>query len=455
MAVVEGSESSETINGYDGVTYSSDRIYGYGGVDWIYGLGGDDEIYGGEGDDWIFGEGDNDVLKGGGGADHLNGGTGTDWVSYADAPTGIDAYLANGGGGYGREGIAEGDRFYSIENLSGSLYDDTLAGNDSANRLVGQAGSDWLQGWGGADRLEGSAGTDTATYFTSPVGVYVSLITGVGFGGHAEGDTLISIENLYGSAHGDDLLVGDDSPNSLSGHNGHDSLKGAGGVDNLYGQQNNDILDGGSGADRMFGGPHDDIYYVDNSLDYVAEEPGQGSDTVRASVSYQLSDGEDVEFLTTTDDNGTAGIALSGNETNNVIRGNNGANTLNGHGGNDELIGNGGIDWFLFDTPLDAMWNIDRITNFSVVDDTIRLDPTIFSSALVPDNSVAGSQFVIGSAAGDANHRIIYNNATGAVLYDSDGTGPTAAIQFATLSAGLADPTDPEPLTHFDFFVVA
>jgi Ca2+-binding RTX toxin-like protein len=81
-----------------------------------------------------------------------------------------------------------------------------------------------------------------------------------------------------------------------------------------------------------------------------------------------------------------------------------------------------------------------------VADDTIWLDPTVFSSSLTPGNSVAGSQFVIGSAALDAGDRVIYNNTTGAVLYDADGTGPTAAVQFAQLSPGL-------PLTNFDFFV--
>jgi serralysin len=94
------------------------------------------------------------------------------------------------------------------------------------------------------------------------------------------------------------------------------------------------------------------------------------------------------------------------------------------------------------------MFNVDVITDFNVADDTIRLDDDIFSSGLTPGNSVAGSQFVIGAAALDAGDRIIYNDATGAVLYDSDGTGATAAIQFATLGTGLA-------LTNFDFFVVA
>jgi serralysin len=138
-----------------------------------------------------------------------------------------------------------------------------------------------------------------------------------------------------------------------------------------------------------------------------------------------------------------------------VVRGNAGANVLNGGDGNDELTGLGGEDLFLFNTPLDATFNVDTITDFNVADDTIRLDATIFSSGLTSNNSVASSQFIVGTAALDANHRIIYDNASGDVFYDSDGTGPTAAIRFARLSAGLSDPTDLDPLTNFDFFVIA
>jgi Ca2+-binding RTX toxin-like protein len=55
--------------------------------------------------------------------------------------------------------------------------------------------------------------------------------------------------------------------------------------------------------------------------------------------------------------------------------------------------------------------------------------------------------FTIGSAAHNATDHIIYNSATGALLYDSDGNGSAAAQQFATLSTGLA-------LTNADFIVV-
>ena len=47
----------------------------------------------------------------------------------------------------------------------------------------------------------------------------------------------------------------------------------------------------------------------------------------------------------------------------------------------------------------------------------------------------------------DANDRIIYNNATGDLLYDTDGNGAAAAVRFANVGAGLA-------LTNNDFLVV-
>jgi Ca2+-binding RTX toxin-like protein len=52
-------------------------------------------------------------------------------------------------------------------------------------------------------------------------------------------------------------------------------------------------------------------------------------------------------------------------------------------------------------------------------------------------------------AAHDADDRIVYNTATGALYYDADGIGGEAAIQFATLSGS------PDHLTAADFAVLA
>ena len=92
----------------------------------------------------------------------------------------------------------------------------------STTRSNGNAGNNVLAGWRGADALDGGAGIDTASYAASSAGVSVSLMTGLGSGGDAQGDTLISIENLTGSAL-DDTFEGNGGTNLLVGGAGMDT----------------------------------------------------------------------------------------------------------------------------------------------------------------------------------------------------------------------------------------
>jgi Ca2+-binding RTX toxin-like protein len=452
--VIHGTNNADTINAADGVTNGNDTIFGHEGNDTIYGLDGFD------------------IIVGGAGADYMDGGSGTDTASYFDSNAGVMVSLLNG---TGIGGYAQGDTLVDIENLNGSAFDDILVGNYGPNDLYGAAGhdilmggngdddldggigNDVLKGGGGGDILEGGVGIDTADYSDSEYGVFASLGSGTATPinwyhlarreGRGENDTLSNIENLTGSGH-DDIVWGNDIRNVLSGRDGDDSLKGYGGNDTLEGGDGNDTLDGGVGVDTMIGGAGNDTYVVDNWFDVVTESGGQGMDVVRTSVSYTLTAGSDIEVLETTNQNGTAALSLGGNASGNQIVGNNGDNIINGGDGDDEMTGLGGQDSFLFNTALSEDFNIDVITDFNVADDTIRLDDDIFTSGLLAGNSVAGSQFVIGAAALDAGDRIMYNSATGAVYYDSDGTGAAAQIQFAQLSPGLA-------LTNSDFLVVA
>jgi Ca2+-binding RTX toxin-like protein len=196
----------------------------------------------------------------------------------------------------------------------------------------------------------------------------------------------------------------------------------------------------------MSGGTGSDTYIVDHANDVVIESGGQGNDEVQTRVSWTLTAGADVETLRTTDDSGTAALDLTGNSSGNIVIGNDGNNILAGRDGDDELTGRGGQDSFLFDTPLNAASNLDVITDFNVADDTILLENAVFST-LTAGAALGAGQFVIGAAAQDSNDRIIYNDSTGGLFYDSDGTGGTAAVQFAELSPGLA-------LTNLDFLVV-
>ena len=74
------------------------------------------------------------------------------------------------------------------------------------------------------------------------------------------------------------------------------------------------------------------------------------------------------------------------------------------------------------------------------------LDDAVFS-ALSPGALPAGA-FVTGTAAGDADDRIIYDAATGVLYYNSDGTGAAAAVLFAVLD------TQPANITANDFLVI-
>src|SRR5262245_4020330 len=119
MAFVHGTNNSETINLFDGVTFGNDVIYGNGGDDSIYGLAGDD------------------IIIGGTGADALHGGPGSDTADYSFSSAGVVASLS---AGVGVGGHAEGDTYAGIENLVGSEYADALVGNDGFNSLYGQWG---------------------------------------------------------------------------------------------------------------------------------------------------------------------------------------------------------------------------------------------------------------------------------------------------------------------------
>jgi Ca2+-binding RTX toxin-like protein len=151
-----------------------------------------------------------------------------------------------------------------------------------------------------------------------------------------ERDSLSSIENLTGTAHGD-RLVGDAGANLLSGLDGSDDLRGGAG---------DDQLDGGAGTDLLAGGTGNDIYIVNTAGDRVIEASSSGNDTVRTAVSYTLAAGSYVETLQYT---GTAGATLTGNELANRIEGGTGADKLTGGAGADTLVGKSGSDSYYID----------------------------------------------------------------------------------------------------------
>ncbi len=297
--------------------------------------GGDDLIDGGAGNDTIDGGAGDDAIIGGEGADDIDGGTGErDIVSFEDSTTGVIVDLDLG---RGRGGEAEGDTYENVEFIHGSTHDDVLTGDEKTNRisghngddqLYGGAGNDTLLGGRGADHLDGGEGDrDVAEYDWSHEGVIVNLETGVGFGGHAEGDTLAGIEYIYGSYY-DDILTGDANVNRLVGGRGNDILNGGAGNDILVGGQGADELNGGSGS-------RDAVEYGSSDVGVVVDLVNGGS---AGDADGDIYSGVEFVYGSDYDD------VITGDAANNRLVGRDGDDQLFGGEGKDYLLGGEGAD---------------------------------------------------------------------------------------------------------------
>jgi phospholipase/lecithinase/hemolysin len=185
-------------------------------------------------------------------------------------------------------------------------------------------------------------------------------------------------------------------------------------------------------------------YVVSHSSAIILERAGEGTDAVLTSVSYALQAQSSIEQLRTSSDTGTASINLTGNGIVQSIIGNAGNNIINGKGGSDALWGLGGNDTFVFDTALGST-NVDRIYDFNPATDSIRVDDAFFRGLTL--GALSAGAFATGSAATQADDRIIYDSTTGKLYFDPEGAGGAAQVQFATLNVGLG-------VTSADFFVI-
>ncbi len=412
---LEGGAGSDTLYGRDG----NDSVHGGDGADILYGGLGDDTLNGGAGSDVLYGGDDNDVLyggddndslygglghdtlAGGAGADILDGGMGVDAADYSASAAWVRVDLRltqQSGGGAGNH--AEGDVLISIEDVTGSAFNDHLIGTDNPNRLSGLAGADTLAGGTGADTLDGGSGVDTADYSESASWVWVNLglsreQADGGAGNHARGDVLISIENVTGSAF-NDRIIGDGGSNLLDGGAGADTLAGGAGADTLDGGEGADtadysestswvrvslglstgqtgggsgnhalgdvligienvtgsvfndriigdggsnLLDGGAGADTLEGGAGSDTLYGGDGNDSV--HGGDGADSLYGGLGHDtLNGGAGSDVLYGGDDNDV----LYGGDDNDSLYGGLGHDTLAGGAGADTLDGGEGAD---------------------------------------------------------------------------------------------------------------
>ena len=372
---------------------------------------------GGGGNDALAGNGGNDSLIGGAGNDSLNGGAGADAMA---GGIGNDTYTLDNALDTVTENVGEGtDTLVSsidytlganVENLSLTGAARVGIGNGLANAIRGTSGDDTLDGGGGADKLYGGAGNDTYMVDTSSdriaeaAGGGTDLVlasSSYTIGSYVENLTLTGSAAISGTGNTiDNVLTGNDAANTLNGLAGNDTLIGNGG---------NDWLDGGTGADSMAGGLGNDTYTIDNVLDTITENVGEGTDLVRASISDTL--GANVENLTLL---GSANIDGTGNALANALRGNAGNNILDGGAGADKMYGYGGDDTFIIDNAGDG---ISEAAGGGT--DTALASVSYTLAANVENLTLTGTSAINGT--GNALDNVITGNLAANVLSGSGG----------------------------------
>jgi Ca2+-binding RTX toxin-like protein len=285
--IITGTNGNDILNGTEG----PNQLDGLNGNDTLNGFGGNDVLNGGANDDQMNGGAGHDRLFGGAGNDAMAGGPGDDYYIVDVAG---DSVTENADEGY--DFVQSGPSFVLGPNIEDLWLISGAAGtgNDLANRIIGNSADNTLLGLGGNDLLLGDAGNDT----------------------------------LEGGA-GDDVLEAAD---------GNDVLRGGDGADILNAGAGNDTLDGGAGVDQLRGGLGNDFYVVDSLGDLIVELPGEGTDTVQASLDFTLVAA--LENLTLTG----AAVTGIGNASANVLTGNAGNNRLYGGAGGDTISGGYGAD---------------------------------------------------------------------------------------------------------------
>ena len=184
-----------------------------------------------------------------------------------------------------------------------------------------------------------------------------NTITGTSQNDNLLGSTGDEIINALG---GFDTITDYGGNDKLYGNGGNDRLFGGTGADLLDGGAGNDQLDGGAGTDTLAGGAGDDLYFIDGSGDTITEAAGEGTDTVRSTISYTL--GANLEVLVLL---GKAANA-TGNDEDNTITGTALANVLDGGKGADTMSGGGGADIYYVDNVGDKVIEAGRGTDLVI-----------------------------------------------------------------------------------------
>ena len=404
-----GNDTIDGVSGFDMVDHRFDpngvSVYlgsgtatdGWGGTDTLLNIDGArgsalaDNMYGGTG---------NERFEGNGGNDWLDGSGGFDTIDYRQSTAAINADLDIN---TVSDGVGGTDSVMNVEAVWGSAYNDTIAGDEQANRLMGYGGldtltggdgddsllggseDDWLTGGAGNDSIDGGETSgvtddvDFVDYSGAAGAVTVDLSTGSAIDdGDSGNDTLANIEGVRGSSSGDSITGSNNVAGSIEkfeGMAGNDTIDGGGGFDEvLYtsaGVGVNVNLDLGTatdglggtdslvGIEAIIGSAHDDTLIGSDGIDYERFRGMGGNDSINGGDG--LMDEVDYRFATvgvnvnlgtgavSNDGNGgvdtLAGIEWArGSNYADTLVGSSADNRLRGRGGDDILRGGGGSD---------------------------------------------------------------------------------------------------------------
>jgi serralysin len=411
---LEGRDGNDTLIGAHGDPFDADRTnYLFGGVGDDNLIGGawvGDVLDGGAGDDTLYGhDHDSDTLIGGAGADtflltHLYEDDYSRPETISDFASGQDRIRLDAAGDpeLGASGrLAPGDpRFYAAAGATGP--------HDSDDRFIFDTSSGTLYVYGGS---------------------YPAQVATLGSGSGAASLAATDIEVINGTTP---PPPPPDEGEVINGTSGNDTLSGTPGNDTINGLGGNDLFLAGStgGADVIDGGTgFDSIEFKERATSAITVDFNSGTitgGTAGGSINFS-----NIERILTGNFNDT----LTGNAASQTLTGQNGNDTIAGGGAADTLWGGAGADAFVFREM--GVANADRISDWASGLDKVQLDDAAFASIGALGNFAAGDgRFwsAPGATAGhDANDRVIYNQTTGSLYYDADGSGAGAAQLIATL----------------------
>lgn len=418
MPVIKGNDKANKLIGASDVFGVTNNIYGYGGNDTLEG--------GFQADNYIWGGTGNDTIKGGTGINRLYGDEGDDDISV----------------------------FWNISDsqLYGGAGNDTLSAG-SGSYLDGGTGTDIMYGSSGGDTfIVDNAKDQVIDNWTPEFDNEINPI-----------DTVRASASFALANDAQIELLETTSPTTtkainLTGSAVSQTIKGNAGANVLDGKGGNDILFGGLGADTLIGGAGTDTasyafatagvtVNLANAAVNKGEATGDTFNSIENVTGTRFNDNLYGNALTNRLTGGVGNDYLSGSAGKDTLNGDMGNDKLNGGADNDVLTGGSGKDTFVFSAALGPL-NIDRITDFNVVDDTIQLENAVFK-ALPTVGALSAAQFAANKSgvATDKFDRVVYETDTGRLLYDADGSGAGKAIQFATLTTGLT-------LSAADFFII-